>query len=814
MGHAVLSAPPGSGKTTRVPLSLLQETWLADQRILMLEPRRPAARMAAARMARLLDQAVGDTVGYQVRFDRRIGARTRIEVLTDGILTRRLQGDPGLEGVGLLIFDEFHERSLQADLGLALALDAAAALREDLRVLVMSATLDAGAVSGLLGGAAVIQGSGRTHPVEVIYAERRPAGDPQEAVVSGVRRALSEREGDVLAFLPGAGEIRRARERLQAVLTDETEVLPLHGDLSASEQDRALRANAGPARRVVLSTDIAETSVTIEGVSCVVDGGLARKPRFNPATGLTRLVTEPVSRASADQRTGRAGRIGPGTCYRMWTLAQEVGRPNHRPAEILQADLAPLVMELALWGVRDPSELLWLDPPPEGAWSRAASLMRQLGALDAHGTLTSLGRKMAQLSVHPRLARMLVGAPAEGARRLAADLAALLSDRDPWLTERGGPRPVDLTLRCQAVEDFRRFGQAPGTDRRRLAAADRLSSRLLRGLGAERGHSSPEPGGLLALAYPDRIAKRRPGAQGRYLLAAGPGVVLPDDDPLSVHEILVVADLDVREREGRVRLALPVSETALRVALGHQLEARETLYWDANRQAVAARREERLGALVVSSQPCSLADPERSAALLMEQVGRRFEQSLPWRPEARQLQARVALLRRMEPDGGWPDISDDWLKEHLAEWLSPSVAGKQSLAQLQALDLHTALLALMDWEHRNQLQAQAPPALKTPAGNRRRLDYKAAADPVLAVPLQEMFGAGDTPTVCRGRVPVTLHLLSPARRPVQVTQDLAGFWAGGYAEVRKELRGRYPKHHWPEDPANAHPVTGGVKKRR
>jgi ATP-dependent helicase HrpB len=812
-GHAVLSAPPGSGKTTHVPLALLTEPRLDGKRVLMLEPRRPAARMAAARMAELRTEAIGETVGYQVRFDRRIGPGTRIEVLTEGILTRRLQQDPGLDGVGLLIFDEFHERSLQADLGLALALDVVNSLRPDLRVLVMSATLDTGTVSRLLNGAPVVQGEGRSQPVELIYAERAPTEDRDETVIQGIRGALQQSPGDLLVFLPGAPEIRRIGTRLTALVGTDLDVLPLHGALPASEQDRALRPSPGARRRVVLTTDIAETSVTIEGVTAVVDSGLARKPRCDPGSGLTRLVTEPISRASADQRAGRAGRLGPGTCYRLWTRALEVGRPEHRPAEILQADLAPLVLELALWGVHNPLTLAWLDPPPTAAWAHAVEILQLLGALDAAGSITATGRRMVQLPVHPRLARMLIGAAGPRARRLAADLCALLSDRDPWLSTPGQPRPADVGLRLQALEQLRASGQAAGADRAGLARAERLSRQLLRLADrAEADGPDPEPGALLALAYPDRVAQRRASADGRYLLAAGPGAVLPSDDGLAVHDYLVVAELDAAGRDGRIQLALPLEETALREVLSEQIRREDRLLWDSAREAVAARREERLGAILLSARPQPIEDPDGAVALLAEQVEQRFEQALSWNEALCQLQARVALVRRLEPEAGWPDLSDDWLRTHLNDWLSPWLAGKQSLAQVRQLDLQTVLLSLLTWEQQQRLSEQAPESLQTPAGNRRRLDYTAGPEPVLAVRLQEMFSARETPTVCAGRVSVTLHLLSPAQRPVQVTRDLAGFWARGYAEVRKELRGRYPKHHWPEDPIDAKPVAGGIRR--
>ncbi len=813
-GHAVLCAPPGSGKTTRVPLALLEAPWLKGRRILMLEPRRPAARLAAAHMAHLIGEPVGETLGYQVRFERCRGPRTRIEVLTEGILTRRLQQDPELSGVGLLIFDEFHERSLQADLGLALALDVTAALRPDLRLLIMSATLDTAAASRVLGGAPVIQGEGRAWPVELIYAGRSPGPDPIDAVVAGVRQALIRHAGDVLAFLPGAGEIERARTRLGGLAGEAISVLPLHGSLSLEDQDLALGPSRDGRRRVVLTTDIAETSVTIEGVGVVVDCGLTRKPRFAPGSGLTRLVTEHVSRASADQRAGRAGRLGPGVCYRLWTREQEAGRPEHRPAEILQADLAALALDLALWGVRDPGQLAWLDPPPGPAWAAAVGLLRDLDALDAAGAITPLGRRMAEPPLHPRLARMLVAAPDAATRRLAADLAALLSERDPWISVPGSPRPADLTPRLQALEAQRQGRQTPGLDRRRLTGIDRLA-RQLAPLNRDATKAAPteDPAVLLALAYPDRVARLREEGGGRYLLASGTGATLPLDDGLAVHAYLAIAELDPKGRDGRIQLALPLAEADLRRVFAARLVTGERVYWDAEREAVSAREETRLGAITLAARPVPLTDQARALDMLLEQVARRFDTAMPWTAPARQLQARVALLRRLDPEAGWPDLSDVALRSDLATWLGPWLAGKQRLADVQRLDLTQILRGTLDWERLQRLDTEAPEALVTPGGSRRLLDYGAGDGPVLAVPLQEMFGTRETPRVAGRRVAVLLHLLSPARRPVQVTRDLAGFWARGYAEVRKELRGRYPKHHWPEDPAAAVAVHGGVRRR-
>jgi ATP-dependent helicase HrpB len=825
-GHAVLSAPPGSGKTTRVPLALLDAPWLAGRRILMLEPRRPAARMAAARMARLPGEDLGETLGYQVRFERRIGPRTRIQVLTEGILTRRLQQDPELTGVGLLVFDEFHERSLQADLGLALALETAS-LRPDLRILIMSATLDTQAAADLLGGAPVVRGEGRAYPVDLVYAERSAGPDAAEAVVAGVRRALRECRGDVLAFLPGAGEIERARAHLEPSLGDALDVLPLHGNLSLAEQDRALSPVPGGRRRVVLATDIAETSVTIDGVEAVVDSGLTRKPRFQPGSGLTRLVTEAISRASADQRAGRAGRLGPGTCYRLWTRDQEAGRPEHRQAEILQADLASLALDLALWGLSDPAALAWLDPPPGPAWSQAVALLGALGALDTAGAVTALGRRMADHPLHPRLARMLVAAmdgghagstgadpgATEGNGGDAADLAALLAERDPWISAPGLPRPADLGPRLGALEAWRQGRPTPGLDPRRLTAIDRLSRALGGAAPPGTAGTAYSPGALLALAYPDRIARRRTEGGGRYLLVSGSGATLPPNDALAVHPYLVIAELDPRAGDRRIQLALPLAEAELRQLTGQRLVTQVHLAWDAEREAVVAREETRLEAIALSSRALPITDQAQALALLLEQVARRLDQALPWTPAARQFQARVALLRRLDPDAGWPDLSDAALAATLPAWLAPWLAGRYQLADVKRIDLAQVLLGALDWEHQRRLDAEAPSHLVTPAGRRRPLDYCAGSEPVLAVAVQEMFGAGTTPTVAGGRIAVLLHLLSPARRPVQVTQDLAGFWARGYAQVRKELRGRYPKHHWPEDPAGAAPVSEGVKRR-
>lgn len=806
-GHAILQAPTGSGKSTLAPLALLAEAWLAGRRILMLQPRRAAARMIAARMAALLGESLGERVGYQIRLERRIGPASRIEVITEGILTRLIQSDPLLTGVGLIIFDEFHERSLHADLGLTLALDLIAGLRPDLRLLIMSATLDVEPLVDLLGEARLIQGEGRAYPVEIRYAERKPDPDPVTAVVTATRAAVASGPGDILAFLPGAAEIDRCVTRLSALLDDQTQILPLHGNLPTERQLQALAPGDSQHRRILICTDIAETSLTIPGISMVVDSGLTRKPRFDPRSGLTRLVTEPCPRASADQRAGRAGRLGPGICWRLWTRAQEQGRAEHRTPEILQSDLAALALEAKLWGAAGPSALSWVDPPPSAAWEQAIVLLTRLGALDARGNISPLGRRMAELPVHPRLAALLLGA-AEAARDTAADLCALLSERDPVLDTPGQARPADLGVRLQGLHDWRERGNTQWLDPRRLAALDRVARqlrRLTRGTPSGSARSAPE---LLALAYPERIAQRREGADDRYRLAGGSGAVLPLDDALAIHPYLVVARLDAAGSNARIQLALPINESALRECCAARLQIGRELFWDEARESVAARLSERLESITLRSQAVPLEPGDPVTGLLLDRIRARPEQALDWTAAALQLCARVELMRRLDPDAGWPDLSLETLRSGAGDWLTPYLSGLSRLAQTRQLDLAKILGARLDWGQRQRLDAEAPISLQTPAGKARRIDYCAGDTPVLAVQLQELFGLAETPRIVRGRVPLLLHLLSPARRPIQVTQDLAGFWSRGYAEVRKELRGRYPKHAWPDDPTRAVPVAG------
>jgi ATP-dependent helicase HrpB len=807
---AVLQAPPGAGKTTHVPLALLAEPWLDGARIVMLEPRRLAARAAARRMAQLLGEPVGETVGYRVRMDTRVSARTRVEVVTEGVLTRFLQSDAALEGTGLVIFDEFHERSLHADLGLALALQSQQLLRADLRLLVMSATLDGAAVARLLGDAPTVTSEGRAFPVETRWLGRRPDRKPEAAVAAAVREALAREPGDVLAFLPGGGEIRRAAALLEGGgLPPGTYVAPLYGDLPQDAQDRAIAPSAPGERKVVLATSIAETSLTIEGVTVVVDAGLARVPRFSPASGMTRLETVRVSRAGAEQRRGRAGRLAPGVCYRLWEKHEHHHLLPQATPEILEADLAGLALELADAGVGDTAALRWLDTPPAAAFAQARELLAQLGAIDpATGRITAHGRRMAALPLHPRLAHMMLGAVPLGLGALACDLAALVGERD-LLRHDGGARDADVRLRVEALRERGDPG-APAVDRdllRHARASAAHYRRLLR-LPPDETTAAADVercGVALALAYPDRVAQRRPGTDGRYLLRNGRGARFAEPQPLAAAPYLVAAELDGQQRESRIFLAAPLDEAELLQLVGDQVEVRDEVAWDAEAGVVRALRQVRLGAIVLREGTLHDPDPDAVAAALLEGVAAAGVAGLPWPERAQRLRARVAFLARLDP-GAWPDLSDARLAATLGEWLAPHLRGLRRRDDVRRVDLARVLEGMLTWEQRAALDEQAPTHLVVPTGSRIAVDYGDPEAPALAVRLQELFGLADTPRVGGGRVPVTLHLLSPAHRPVQVTRDLAGFWRSSYFDVRREMKGRYPKHHWPDDPLRAEPT--------
>ncbi|HYH78742.1 MAG TPA: ATP-dependent helicase HrpB [Longimicrobium sp.] len=807
---AVLQADPGAGKTTIVPLALVDEPWLAGRKLVMLEPRRLAARAAASRMAQLLGERVGDTVGFRVRMETRVGPRTRIEVVTEGVLTRMLQHDPALEGVGIVIFDEFHERSLHADLGLALTLQSRAVLRDDLRVLVMSATLAVGPVAALLGGAAAIRGEGRVHPVDTRWLPRKTEGRMEPVAARAIIRALDAEGGDVLVFLPGAGEIRRVEEMLaEDGIPPDTRVMPLFGNLAQEAQDEAIRPSPPGRRKVVLATSIAETSLTIEGVRVVVDSGLMRVPRFSPRTGMTRLETVPVSRASADQRRGRAGRLGPGVCLRLWTEAEDAALQPYRPPEILEADLAPLALELAGWGVADPAELQWLDPPPAAAFAQARELLAELGALDASGAATAHGRAMAALPLHPRLAHMLLRAKEMRLGATACDLAALLTERDIL---RGDGRAPDADVRLRLAALRRERGAGHSVDHAALHRVTAEARELRRGLGAPAGEADDDAAGvLLALAYPDRIAQRRPGGGARYLLRNGRGAAFPEPQSLSAEPYLVAAELDDAGREGRIIIAAPVDLADVERHFAEQIVTEESVAWDDAAGAVRARRTERLGALVLHEAALADPDPQQIAAALVDAVRREGVGALPWSKAAAQLRERIGFLHAH--DASFPDTSDAALLAGMDEWLAPHLFGMRKMDEVRRVDLVAVLEGMLAWEQRRRLDEWAPTHVDVPSGSRIPIDYADPAAPVLAVRLQEVFGWTETPRIAGGRVPLTLHLLSPAHRPVQVTRDLASFWRTGYFDVKKDLKGRYPKHYWPDDPLVAE-ATARAKPRR
>lgn len=819
--EAVLEAPPGAGKTTRVPLALLGEAWLAGQTIIMLEPRRLAARAAAERLASELGEKVGQTVGYRIRLDSKVGPGTRIEVVTEGILTRRLQADPALEGVGLVIFDEFHERSLDADLALALCLNGRELLRDDppLKILLMSATLEGERLSRLLDDAPVVSSEGRMHPVDIRWSRPFQAGEFIEPrVLESVLLALAEQPGSLLVFLPGQAEIRRVHQSLQDELGDRRDLVlcPLHGELDLDAQRAAIDPAPAGLRKIVLATNIAETSLTIDGVRVVIDAGLARVPRFDPGSGMTRLDTQRISRASATQRAGRAGRLQAGVCYRLWSEAQHAQLAAHGTAEIMQADLAGLALQLARWGV-SPAQLRWLDQPPAAAFAQAQDLLARLGAYrpGSREHLSEHGQAMAQLPAHPRIAHLLLRGQALGLAPMACDVAALLGERD---IQRGGGADLHSRLALLSGPGKRARPSQGGVQRVRQLA--RQYQGLLRGAATAVVADPEHPrwlGALLALAYPDRVAQQRREGSAEYRLANGRAALFGEADALMKYPWLVIADLGSRQgqREERIYLAAAFDPQLLDDVLAEQVERVDVLDWDERQQVLVAERQTKVGELIVSREPLPGLDDEARAKALIGLLRRKGLNLLNWTAELRQWQARVELLRQLDlaKDGQseWPDLSDDALLADLESWLQPYLGKVTRLSHFAALDLSSILRNLLPWPLPQRLDEWAPTHLAVPSGSSIRLDYS-EHPPILAVRLQELFGLADTPRIAQGRQQVKLHLLSPARRPVQVTQDLANFWRTTYAEVKKDLKGRYPKHYWPDDPLVAE-ATARAKPR-
>lgn len=795
---AVLVAPPGAGKTTRVPLALLEAPWAKGKKIIVLEPRRIAARASADRMAKSLGERTGETVGYRVRFGSKISRATRIEVVTEGIFTRQILDDPELSGVAAILFDEFHERSLDADLGLALARDAQQGLREDLRILVMSATLDGARVAKLLGEAPVVESEGRAFPVETRYLGRKTDAPIERQMADAIASALRADTGSVLAFLPGAAEIRRTQNFLAERVQDASvEIVPLFGALDAAVQDRAIAPAPKGTRKVVLATSIAETSLTIEGVRIVVDSGLARVPRYEPDIGLTRLETVRAARAAVDQRRGRAGRTEPGVCYRLWDEPQTASLAPYTQPEILSADLSSLVLDLAQWGVSDPAALSFLDPPPQPAWKEAKSLLSELNALDGDGRITAEGRSLRALALPPRLARMIVDSHRAGEGEAAAEIAAII-------TERGlGGDSVDLEHRR---DQFHR-DRSP-----RAASARDLARRWASQVAASEKPGQQDDlstGLMLAYAFPDRVARNR--GNGSFVLANGRGAAVEQTSSLARAPYIAIGEMTGTAASGRILLAAQITQDEIERHFAEHIESVDEISFDRGAMALRARRKRALHAITLSEATMAVSPSEDTARIFADGLIAAGLDRLPWSKAAKQWRDRVMFLRKAEGDS-WPDVSDDGLIARRDDWLVPALYDKIALKDISAGDLSDALMALLPWEMRARLDREAPTHFEAPTGSVLAIDYEAEQGPTIAVRLQELFGLNTHPSVAAGKVPLVLELLSPAQRPVQVTRDLPGFWRGSYAAVRSELRGRYPRHPWPDDPASALP-TRRVKPR-
>ncbi|WP_417316649.1 ATP-dependent helicase HrpB [Emcibacter sp.] len=816
----VVQAPPGAGKTTILPLALLGNGLAGDGRILMLEPRRLATRAAAHRMADLLGEDIGRTVGYRVRLESRISRESRIEVVTEGILTRYLQDDPSLEGISMILFDEFHERSLEADLGLALALDCQEGLREDLKIIVMSATLDGDRVAALMDDAPIVTSEGRSFPVEARYLDKDPQDRIEPLMAAKIRDILGREAGSILAFLPGAGEIRRVAELLEQEIRDrDVMICPLFGMMSNAGQDRAIQPAPPGKRKIVLATSIAETSLTIEGIRMVVDSGLMRLPRYDVRTGMSGLTTQRVSRAAADQRAGRAGRLAPGICYRLWSEASQRSLIPFSPPEISQADLSPLLLQLASWGVTDPSALRWLDAPEKAPLAEARALLMRLGALDGQGHVTAHGRQMASLGMHPRLSHMILGAREHGAGATAVLLAALLEERD-FLRGREADLGQRLEILSLLAGGDKSVLRRPGIDRgtvQRILRQAKNWRRELR-LGKEEEPHREEAALCIALAYPDRIAASRQRSapprqrKGQFLLASGRGATLPAEDPLSMEDYLAVASLDRGDRDARIFLAAPIDIGEIEALFGAEISEQKNVIWEEAAGTIRASLQRRLDNLVLSEKPLKEVDSELIRDGLLDYVRRTGTSVLPWDNKSRHLCQRVTFICRHRPDCGLPDLSEEGLLAALGEWLAPWLTDCRKKDDLKKLNMAEIISAYVGWQGQQEVERLAPEKMSVPGGSTIAPDYD-QDPPALAVKLQEMFGVTDTPAVLDGEVRLVVHLLSPAGRPLQVTGDLAGFWRTGYEAVRKDMRGRYPKHPWPEDPLSAIP-TRRTKPRK
>lgn len=789
---AILVAEPGAGKTTRVPLALLSEAWAAGKKIVMLEPRRLAARSAAARMAETLDEAVGQTVGYTVRLERKVSKSTRIEVVTEGILTRRLQGDPELSDTALVIFDEFHERSLDGDLGLALCLDIQRSLRPDLKILIMSATLNVAQLKSQIGDAEVLETSGRMFPVEIHYLDKTSRQTLIADSTKAIHKVARDVKGSILVFLPGEGEIRRVADALNHDAPDtSTDIRPLYGAMAMADQDAAIKPSPTGRRKIVLATTIAETSLTIDGIEAVIDTGFKRVARFDPASGMAGLETIRVSLASAEQRKGRAGRLGPGRCYRLWPEAEMRSLAPHDEPEIRSADLAQLVLELANWGISKADGLPWIEQPPLGAFAQAQDLLCQLGALDLNNAITQHGKAIARLPLHPRLSHMVVRAREKGAGAAAAEIAALISERDSLPRETSADAEIRLMHLRGAARD--RIRQSAKQIMAQADISDNDTAQLSAGV-------------LLGLAYPERLAQQR-GGHGRFRMANGSGVVLPEHDPLAKSEFIAVATLDNSQNEARIFLAGALKRTEIDEHFSDQITEAQGVHWNNKAQSVSAARVKKLGSLTLEERPITDADPELLQQAMAQGVAAMGLATLPWDDAADAFRARISFLKRVMPELQWPDFSNSHLLATIMDWLLPYLSGMTRKSHLVRLDMLSILRGLVPQELLSRIEKLAPTRMEVPGGGHYKIDYAVEGDPVLSVRLQEMFGMKSAPQIAEGRARLRIEFLSPAGRPVAVTQSLETFWVNGYPDVRKDLRGRYPKHSWPEDPLTAQAVA-------